>query len=38
MKSTHDDNTMKKTETEGHFAALIGLDWGSEEHALCLHD
>lgn len=38
MKSTHDDNTMKKTETEGGFAALIGLDWGSEEHALCLHD
>jgi transposase len=38
MKSTNDDNTMKKTETEGDFAALIGLDWGSQEHALCLHD
>jgi transposase len=36
MKSTYDDNIMKRT--EGDFAALIGLDWGSEEHALCLHD
>jgi transposase len=36
MKSTHDDKMMKKT--EGDFAALIGLDWGSEEHALCLYD
>jgi transposase len=38
MKSTYDDHTMKKTETEGDFAALIGLDWGSESHALCLYD
>jgi transposase len=37
MKSTYDD-MMKRTEAEGDFAALIGLDWGSEEHALCLHD
>jgi len=36
MKSTYDDDMMKRT--EGDFAALIGLDWGSEEHALCLHD
>src|SRR6266498_4231154 len=27
MKSTYDD-TSKQTETEGDFAALIGLDWG----------
>ena len=39
MKSTYDDDIMKKTETEGgNFAALIGLDWGSAEHALCLYD
>ena len=38
MKSTYDDYTMKKTEAEGDFAALIGLDWGSESHALCLYD
>ena len=40
MKSTHHDNndTMKRTEAESDFAALIGLDWGSQEHALCLHD
>ena len=37
MKSIHDD-TINRTETEGDFAALIGLDWGSETHALCLHD
>jgi transposase len=37
MKSTYDD-TSKQTETAGDFAALIGLDWGSESHALCLHD
>jgi transposase len=36
MKSTYDDDMMKRT--EGDFAALIGLDWGSEEHALCLYD
>lgn len=36
MKSTHDDKMMKRN--EGDFAALIGLDWGSEEHALCLYD
>jgi len=38
MKPTYDDDMMKKTEAEGDFAALIGLDWGSQEHALCLHD
>ena len=38
MKSTYDDDTMKRNEAEDDFAALIGLDWGSEEHALCLHD
>lgn len=38
MKSTHDDDTMNRTEGEGGFAALIGLDWGSQSHALCLHD
>ena len=37
MKSTHDD-TINPTERESDFAALIGLDWGSQEHALCLHD
>jgi transposase len=36
MKSTYDDDRMKGA--EGDFAALIGLDWGSEEHALCLYD
>jgi transposase len=36
MKSTYDDDMMKRT--EGDFAAFIGLDWGSEEHALCLYD
>jgi hypothetical protein len=29
---------MNRTEAEGDFAAFIGLDWGSETHALCLHD
>lgn len=40
MKSIHhDDDTIKRSAVEGgDFAALIGLDWGSEEHALCLHD
>jgi transposase len=38
MKSTHHHDTINRTETEGDFAALIGLDWGSETHALCLHD
>ena len=37
MKSTYDD-TINTTEAEGGFAALIGLDWGSETHALYLHD
>jgi transposase len=37
MKSIHDD-TINRTEVESDFAALIGLDWGSAEHALCLHD
>src|ERR1700686_296697 len=36
MKSTYDDDMMKRT--EGDFAALIGLDWGSQSHALCLQD
>jgi hypothetical protein len=39
MKSLHDDDTtINRTDPEGDFAALIGLDWGSETHALCLHD
>lgn len=39
MKSTYDDDMSKRTETEGgNFAALLGLDWGSAEHALCLYD
>ncbi len=39
IKSTnHDHETMKKTPREGDWAALIGLDWGSQEHALCLYD
>jgi hypothetical protein len=38
MKSIHDDDNTMKSEAEGDFAALIGLDWGSAEHALCLHD
>jgi len=40
MKTSNKDNhRMKRTqpETEG-FAALIGLDWGSQAHALCLYD
>lgn len=37
MKANHHD-TMKETATESDFAALIGLDWGSAEHALCLYD
>jgi transposase len=37
MKSTHDDHDMMKRTSDG-FAALIGLDWGSAEHALCLYD
>ena len=40
MKTTNKDNrTMKRTlpETED-FAALLGLDWGSQAHALCLYD
>jgi hypothetical protein len=36
MKLTFDDEIIKQT--EGDFAALIGLDWGSQEHALCLYD
>jgi transposase len=39
MKSPYDDDMMQKTEVEeGDFAALLGLDWGSAEHALCLYD
>lgn len=40
MKTTNkDDERMKRRPAEGDdFAALIGLDWGSEEHALCLYD
>jgi transposase len=38
MKST-DNNDLKRTKTEGgDFVALIGLDWGSQAHALCLYD
>ena len=29
---------MKKTQREGEFVALIGLDWGSQSHALRLYD
>jgi transposase len=36
MKSTYDDEMMKRP--GGDFAALLGLDWGSREHALCLYD
>ena len=39
MKSTKHDNMMKRTQPEADdFAALIGLDWGSQAHALCLYD
>jgi hypothetical protein len=41
MKSTNkDDNQMKRTppQADDDFAALIGLDWGSQVHALCLYD
>lgn len=39
MKSTYQDDMSKRTEAEdGNFAALLGLDWGSAEHALCLYD
>ena len=27
-----------KTSTEQEFAALIGIDWASQEHALCLYE
>jgi Transposase/Transposase IS116/IS110/IS902 family len=36
MKLTFDDEMIKRT--ADNFAALIGLDWGSQEHALCLYD
>jgi transposase len=39
MKTTDkNDDSMKRTQGEGGFAALIGLDWGSQAHALCLYD
>jgi len=39
MKSTYENDMMKRTEAEGSdFAAFLGVDWGSQEHALCLHD
>jgi transposase len=40
MKATNNNTErMKKTSPGAEdFAALIGLDWGSEEHALCLYD
>lgn len=40
MKTTNKDNhRIKRTAPEGDdFAALIGLDWGSQAHALCLYD
>lgn len=39
MKSINYDNQMKKTPPEADdFAVLIGLDWGSQAHALCLYD
>src|SRR5438045_4791643 len=39
MKLTCEDDMMNKTKAQGgNFAALLGLDWGSVEHALCLYD
>jgi hypothetical protein len=39
MKSTNHDKRMKRTPAEAEdFAALIGLDWGSQAHELCLYD
>ena len=39
MKTTDkNDDSMKRTQGGGGFAALIGLDWGSQAHALCLYD
>jgi transposase len=39
IKSTNNHHlTLKNTRPESDFAALIGLDWGSQSHALCLHD
>ena len=38
MKKKSTDDTRKRTQGEGGFAALIGLDWGSQAHALCLYD
>ena len=39
MKLTYEDDMMNRTKAEGgNFAALLGLDWGSQEHALCLYD
>src|SRR6266508_1370597 len=29
---------MNTTTTSNEFAALIGIDWASQEHALCLYD
>jgi transposase len=37
--SNKDDERMKRRLPEAEeFAALIGLDWGSQRHALCLYD
>ena len=34
MKSTYENDMMKRTEAEGsYFAAFLGVDWGSQEHA-----
>jgi hypothetical protein len=30
--------TMNTTSTSSDFAALIGIDWASQQHALCLYD
>ncbi len=40
MKATNNNNDRMKKTSPGadDFAALIGLDWGSEAHALCLYD
>jgi hypothetical protein len=38
MKVNHDDHqTISTNEAEEDFAALIGLDWGSQAHALFLY-
>src|SRR5436190_2192706 len=38
MKPNHHHHLSSETQRESDFAALIGLDWGSQEHALGLYD